>query len=258
MKVSIFSFAANDKFPIDIQHRQYKKYLKDDFEFILFNDAFSPAMQQAIDTIATYNNIDQVNVPQHIHKVQNPSEGYAATLNWAVKDYAVSRGCEIVFLVHADVFPVQPLSVVDIIGDNLVASTMEYRKIDSKEIYYLYPALTMLNMKTIGNQISTLDFSVARGLDTGGMTFNFVEKNNSLVKRLNNLAADGMARLLSSGNLKEYLDADLQICAQYKLNKGWFCEGLYHYMAGSQWNSSNTTTANGHAERMKLFLRYFY
>jgi hypothetical protein len=257
MKISIFSFATNDKFPIDIQYRQFKKFLKDEFEFILFNDAFTPSMQQAIETIVTYNQIDHVNVPQHIHRVQNPSEGYAATLNWAVKDFAINRGCEIILLVHADVFPTQPLSVIDILGKNFVASTVEYRKIDGKEIYYLYPALTAINMKNVGNLISTLDFSVARGLDTGGMTFNFVEKNNSLVRRLNNLASDGMARL-SSGELKEYLEADLQICSQYKLNKGWFCEGFYHYMAGSQWNSSNPAMINGHSERMKLFLKYFY
>ena len=39
MKISIFSFAVNDKFPIDIMYRQFGKYLKDDFNFILMNDA---------------------------------------------------------------------------------------------------------------------------------------------------------------------------------------------------------------------------
>src|ERR1700676_5602406 len=97
MKISIFSFAVNDKFPIDIMHRQFIKYVKEDFDFVLFNDANTDSMVENINNIASYNKIKCVKIPQNIHKdAQNPSEGYAESLNWAVHNYAVQNKCEII------------------------------------------------------------------------------------------------------------------------------------------------------------------
>ena len=83
MKISFFAFAVNTKFPIDIAYRQFHKYIKEDFEYILFNDAYQPQMEKDLNIISESNNIKCVRVPQHIHKSQNPSEAYADTVNWA-------------------------------------------------------------------------------------------------------------------------------------------------------------------------------
>src|SRR5580692_7969425 len=119
MKISIFSFAFNDKFPIDIMHRQFKKFLKDDYEFILFNDALEPSMVETINTIAATNGIQCRRVPQEVHKVQNPSESYAETLNWATHYYAVKNSCEAIVLMHSDIFPIQDVSFSGLLGDQM-------------------------------------------------------------------------------------------------------------------------------------------
>src|ERR1017187_3836542 len=102
MKISIFSFAVNDKFPIDIMYRQFAKYMKEDFEFILFNDAYTDEMFNNINTIAACNKITCVRVPQNIHHTSNPSGAYAETLNWSVHDYATKNQCEVIALMHTD------------------------------------------------------------------------------------------------------------------------------------------------------------
>jgi len=257
MKIDIFSFAVNDKFPIDIACRQFKKYLKEDFEYILFNDANDPEMEKNINIITSCNNIKCVRVPQNIHKVNNPSGSYAETLNWAVHEYAVKNNHEIIVLMHTDLFPICDISISDIIGNYTVASTIEFRVIEGKVFNYLYPALTMVNMKLLQNP-SELNFDLLPGVDVGGKTKEFIEKYPQTVKFLSNHQADYIAAILHDQPISEYFKEDIKICRQHGLNAGWVANGIYHYMAGSQWNANNPTFAEGLKKRMDLFLQYFY
>lgn len=257
MKISIFSFAVNDKFPIDIMRRQFTKYLKEDFDFVLFNDAFDPQMEENINIIASFNQIKCVKVPQNIHPVQNPSECYAATLNWAVREYAVNNNCEIIVLLHSDVFPICDVSVSEIMGEHIAASTMEFRIINGKGINYFYPAFTIINMKLLKN-VYELDFGLDPGLDVGGRTKKFIEDNANSVKFLANHQTSYFLATLDKEPIAEYFKDDLAICRAHGLSAGWIAEGFYHYMAGSQWNAGNPVFASGHKKRMDLFLKYFY
>lgn len=261
MKVSIFSFAVNDMFPIDIAHRQFKKYIKDDFEYILFNDAYDPTMEKNINTIASCNNITCERVPQRIHGVVNPSECYAQTLNWSLHEYAAAKDFDIIVLMHTDIFPICHTSMVEILGDYTVASTTEFRKIGEAGITYLYPAFTIINMKKLKKMLVTeLNFGLAPGFDTGGRTKDFIAKYPNQVKLLPNHQASYFLRTLEgTESLAQYFQEDLDITRAAGLSSGWISEGLYHYMAGSQWNSGDKSEfALGHKKRMDLFLRYFY
>lgn len=255
MKISIFSFAVNHFFPIDIQYRQFKKYIKEDFEFILFNDAIDKKMEDNINLITSFNNIKCVRVPQQIHKVNNPSEGYAATLNWAVKEFAVKNNLEIIVLVHTDVIPIDDICISNIIENNIIASTIEARTINDRVLFYFYPALTIINMKY---NIDDLDFGLSPGLDTGGKTHLFIEKNTTGVKFIPNHQIDSMLHTLEKHRLYEYFKLNVDICKKHILGAGWIAENFYHFIAGSRWNSSDLLSIEGHKQRMDLFLRYFY
>ncbi|HVI42034.1 MAG TPA: hypothetical protein VM577_15390 [Anaerovoracaceae bacterium] len=257
MKVSIFSFAVNDKFPLDIMARQFKKYMQEEYELILFNDAYDAQMEKNINIVASYNNITCVRVPQNIHQVQNPSECYASTLNWAVREYAVKNNCEIVVLMHSDLFPICDVSISNILGDNIAASTMEFRIVNNKGINYFYPAFTIVNMKLLKNP-QELDFGLDPGLDVGGRTKDFIAKYPNSVKFLANHQVSYFLATLGDDPAGKYYETDISICRKYGLSAGWIAEGFYHYMAGSQWNAGNPAFAQGHKERMDLFLRYFY
>lgn len=261
MKVSIFSFAVNDKFPIDIMYRQFKKYMKEDFELILFNDAMNSEMEKNINTVAEYNNIKCVRVPQNIHIVQSPSEGYAATLNWALHNYAVQNNCETVVLIHSDIFPICEISMSEILGNYTVAGTTEFRKFGEVGVTYIYPAFVIINMNALKKTgVGELNFGLAPGVDTGGQTKNFIAKYPDAVKFLPNYqAAYFLATLNESESLAQYFKEDLEISKAHGLSSGWIADGMYHYMAGSQWNSGDKPEFySGHQKRMDLFLKYFY
>lgn len=260
MKITVLSFAVNTKFPIDTQYRQFQKHcFSDDYEFVVLNDAFLNGEARKISELTKYFNINCVRVPQDIHAENNPSQGYAGALNWAVKTYALEKGCEVVLLVHSDVFPYTQLSMKDVIGDNVVASLMERREYQGRAVDYFYPALTMVNVKELGPKIHELDFSCAVGLDTGGKSFEFIQNNQNLkMKFMEHHQIPNVINSLSPG-MQEYLNQDIEICAEYGLNKGWISEGFYHYLAGSQWNLEyDPRFAEGHNKRMALFLKYFY
>ncbi len=257
MKVSVFSFAVNDKFPIDIAYRRFQKHMKEDFEYILFNDAIDVQMEQNINTIAAYNHIKCVRVPQHIHAIQNPSEGYAASLNWAVQQYAPNNGYEIIALIHTDVFPIRDLTITGILDGNAAASTTEYKIVNGQGIIYFYPALTLVNMKLLRNP-QDLDFGLEPGLDCGGKTKYFIQGYPGQVKFLENRQILDHISTERNDPLMEYFRDDLFICGKYKLSAGWVANGFYHYMAGSQWNSYDSGFAEGHRQRMELFLKHFY
>lgn len=258
MKIHIFSFAVNDKFPIDIAHRQFTKYLKDDFEYILFNDASNAQTEKDINMVCDYNKIKNVRIPQSIHNVHNPSECYGRTLNWAVRNYAVTNNCETIVLMHADVFPIFDVSISNILGNSIAASTAEFRILNGKPTNYFYPAFTIINMKLLKN-VNDLDFGLEPGLDVGGKSKDFIEKNTNSIKFLPNHQTSYFINTMdSSYPLVKYFTDDLTICKNHGLSTGWIAEGFYHYMAGSQWNSANPTFASGHEKRMNLFLNYFY
>lgn len=260
MKISFFSFAVNDKFPIDIMHRQFKKYIKEDFDFILFNDAYENDMEQNINLITSSNNIKCVRVPQRIHQSKNinPSQCYANVLNWATHEYAVQNNCEIIVLIHSDIFPICNVSILDIIGENIVASTTEYRLLNNQSITYFYPAFTIINMNKLKDP-NELNFDLDDGLDTGGKTKDFIKNNINYVKFIPNHQAFYFLNTLSADDkFAQYFKRDLDICRSHGLNAGWIAEGFYHYMTGSQWNDGNSIFANGNKKRHELFLEYFY
>lgn len=256
MKISIFSFAVNDKFPINITHNQFKKYMNEEYEFIIFNDAMNIDMETKINEITSNNNIKCVRVPQDIHKINNPSEAYATTLDWAVREYAVNNDCEVIVLMHTDIFPICNISISNIIGDNIIASTTEFRILDGNPVNYLYPAFTVINMKLLKNP-NDLSFGVEPGLDTGGKSRHFINNNAQLVKFLPVYQASYMMSIMEKDPVSKYFKDDLEICRNHGLSAGWVSCGFYHYMAGSQWNADNLTFAEGHKKRMDLFLKYF-
>jgi len=257
MKISFFSFACNTNFPLDIMYRQFQKYMKEDFEFTLFNDAYIPQMEKDINTICEFNKIPCVRVPQSVHKVQNPSVSYAETLNWAVWEYAVKNNCEIVVLMHSDVFPICDVNVSDILGDAIVASTPEFRIVNGKGVNYFYPALTAINMIKLTNP-KELNFLPCPGLDTGGRTQEFIKKYPNDIKYIPNHQIEYFIRILDKDPMAEYYKEDLVICIIAGLSAVWCAEGFLHYLCGSQWNSDNLVFAEGHRLRSELFLKYFY
>lgn len=264
MKILVCAFAYNNKFPVDLQYAQFRKYVTEPFEYVLFNDARCDKEASQLNRVALKLNIKCVRVPQKIHASNNPSEGYAHTLNWTLT-YLKSE--EIVVFVHTDVFPVHTISILDIIQDKEVATTIEHRTVGNSVLTYFYPALTLINMK-IAN-LALLDFSCRRGissgvetidnigLDTGGMTYKYISNRENGVKFIKNHPLVNASSILSLENaeLSNYFERMHSICNRHSISEGWYAVGFYHYIDGSQWNKKEK--AEGRALKLAECLKFF-
>lgn len=269
MKILVCAFASNDKFPISLQYEQFKKHVTEPFEYVLFNDTVTAKESDALEAAANKIGIRCIRIPQEIHKCNNPSQGYASALNWAA-NYLKSE--EIVVFVHADIFPVHNVSITEIIGESDIASTIEQRCVGSDKIIYLYPALTFLNMKKV--DLSLLDFSCRRGpglgetesinnvgLDTGGMSHVYIQRKPDNVKFLENHDIANVVDRLKPEHpkLAEYFDKTAKLCSSSGIPTGWYANGFFHYIAGSQWNASSIgeRQKNGHARKLDRCIEFF-
>ena len=88
-----------------------------------------------------------------------------------MRDYAIKNNCEVIVLLHMDIFPICDVSISNILDTNIAASTAEFRILNGKGIIYLYPAFTIVNMKLLINA-NEIDFGLEPGLDVGGKTRN--------------------------------------------------------------------------------------
>lgn len=183
MKINILSYAVNNCFPIKIQYKNLKKYLIEDFEFILFNDAYENDMIDIINDIANELKIKCIRVPQKIHiDNKNPSKAYAETLNWSIHEYGVKNNLDIIVQMHTDVFPIKQISILDLLDDNIIASTKEYRVDNGKIFTYLYPALTIINLNSIKDVINDLNFNccAVNSRYSNNKNINIIDNDNIL------------------------------------------------------------------------------
>jgi hypothetical protein len=66
-KILLFTYSYNRPDFIKIQCKTFKKFLEDDYEFVVFNDARDQNMEQKINQTCTRYGIRCIRIPQEIH-----------------------------------------------------------------------------------------------------------------------------------------------------------------------------------------------
>lgn len=86
---------------IEIQHRTFQKFLRDDFQFVVFNDAASEEMKSKIEDVCARLGIRCICIPQEIHAApylaREPNDDYQ---NPAVRCANVVQYCLIYWVLH--------------------------------------------------------------------------------------------------------------------------------------------------------------
>jgi hypothetical protein len=272
VNIRVLSFAHNNKFPISLQYNQFKKHVKEPFTFAVMNDASKQQDEAEILAASQALGVTMVRLPQSIHaSSNNPSDGYGHALNWTLRSFLpCDPEADIAVLVHTDVFPVFDVSILDLVGEGHIASTAEARVCPEGAIVHLYPALTIVHLRK--TELSFLDFScrhtigegqtlATMGLDTGGQTFEYLKRYGSHVRFLPSHQLRDAAPHFPSPNpsLDEYFRRIKEVCSSQSLNAGWYADGFYHFIAGSQWIASSSTAAQieAHRQKMALCTSYF-
>ena len=178
-EVLIFTTAYNNSHLIELQIKSFKRFLKDDYKLILFNDADDPSHFQKIENECRRLNIHCENIPQDVvHKnsfkgilkywedafeldKNNPLRTMirqGQVLQYAYEKFGYMHN-DILIIIDLDVFLFKLISIRELLEDNnalVAAAPNENLFFDHTPFRYtiasLWPNLIILNLKFLKNR----------------------------------------------------------------------------------------------------------
>jgi hypothetical protein len=248
-KVLIFTYSYNRPDFIEIQYKTFKKFLKDDFDFVVCNDASNIEDRNKIKKMCAALNIPVIPIPPAIHKrpylQRFPGDDWnnPSVRNCNVVQYSLDKlGFQhkgIVALFDSDMFLVRDFSIKEYLkGYHLAAFGTERAHVN-----YLWIGLVFLDMGKMPNP-TTINFNCGpidgQNVDAGGFSHYYLKNNPTAKVRYMNRTGSNPAlsaqKLLSEGYDKYQIALihtgvdDLQF----------FHDAHFlHYTAGSNWNKKS-------------------
>jgi hypothetical protein len=238
-KVLVITHAFNRPEFIEWQHACLKKFLLDDYEFVVFNDAVGGKPQRLINTTCARLGIKCYPIPQEVHNhlyplilpperfIAHPSNRHADGIKYAFEQLGFHHD-GIVALIDSDLFIIRPLSIASLLEGYDIAAVMSpgfdlsqkdhsvhpHRYHIVPGIEYLWPGVVFMKMNQVPNK-QDLDFSPGKyphfQLDTGGHTFFYLQNNPGV--RVNKL--DQFHYQMN----KEYLNVSMDLPHELKVQQ---------------------------------------
>ena len=193
-KVLIFTYAYNRPDFIILQNKTFEKFLQDDYEFLVFNDATNPDNYREIKDTCKSLNVTCIDIPQEIHDrpyLHRPTESQYAPYhqpsvrNSNVVQYSLDTigfdHNDIVLLIDSDMFLIKPFSAKKFMNGYDLAGFYkqkgEFTGIDLP-FSYLWIGLIFLNSSSLPHK-TALNFNCGViddvFVDAGGYSYLFLE-----------------------------------------------------------------------------------
>jgi len=183
-KVLIFTHSHSRPDFIELQDKTFKAFLKDDYDFVIFNDAPNNNMRIAIEQTCENLNLCCIRVPQELHQQRNdPGSRHIHGIQYALATIGFNHD-DIAFLIDSDMFLFKPFCIRDFIGSNHIAGQKDVRPHQGDiSVTYMTPLLVFMNMKTMPNK-TTLNFDGGcingHACDVGGHLHYYFKNNPTL------------------------------------------------------------------------------
>lgn len=269
-KVLIFTYSYNRPDFIEIQHKTFEKFLLDEYEFIVFNDAIDESMRIQIEQICQKYEIKCIRIPQEIHDpIYNASVRNCDVVHYSLEKVGFAHD-DIVALFDSDLFLIREFSIKKYMKNYDLAGQWQIRD----NINYLWIGLVFLNMATMPNK-NTINFGLGKiensQTDSGGYTHYYLKNNpNARVRWFDNIVY--LADLTCSdcknnqlqlcchniNHMKELEFSDpLIYLAQFSRNsisEIYLQNTFLHYRAGSNWNYESSEY---HQQKTRLIDNFF-
>lgn len=134
-KILIITTAFNKPEFIEFQYKTFKKFLKDDYEYLVFNDAIDPVFKNDINKECHKYNIRCFRVPQELHKLSYGSAELEKLLNnhfqaafrhgdgiyYAFEKFGLNHD-DIFVIIDSDVFLTKEFSIREYLGEYEISS----------------------------------------------------------------------------------------------------------------------------------------
>lgn len=192
--VLIMTTAYNRPDFIQIQYKTFKKFLHDDYEFIVFNDAPSQSMCDAINKTCNELGLRCIRIPQEIHTYaylkRCPGETFnnscvrcANVVQYALNNFGIQYP-GIVMLIDSDMFLVKPFNIKNYLNESNIAGVPQSRiNSDNQIVEYIWNGLVFFNMETLPNK-NNIDFNCGKVLgvsvDVGGHMYHYLKDNSNV------------------------------------------------------------------------------
>lgn len=169
--MKVITSAVNNINFIEIQYNTLKKYLKADYEFIVFNDAKdfpdysnynNINIKKDIELICKKLNIECINIPNHHHINNNSSARRTAdSMNYILK-YQIENP-DIYLLLDSDMFLIDYLDINKYINYDC---SVVLQSRNNNNINYIWNGLYYFNMNSLN--IEELNWNLVPYCDVGG------------------------------------------------------------------------------------------
>lgn len=212
-KVGIVIIAYNNPDFIVLQAQKIKKFCKDDFQVVVIDNSIDKSASEGIKYHAEINGCEYMKTNASSVKGSD-SHSFAANLSY----FRIKGKYDYLFYIDHDCFPVIEFSVIEILGDKLMAGLGQHK--NGKD--YFWPGCLMWNNKDIDQSFINFSPSAELGLDTGGGFYEFVEANREKCIFFNEEHCQNPSFNKSFYNF---------YCM---INNGMFM----HFVNGSNWNDS--------------------
>lgn len=182
-KVLIMTHCYNRPEFIPWQHGTFKKFLCDDYEFVVFNDASDLSIFQQTQAVCQQLDIRCIPVPQSIHYGRNnPSVECGDTIQYMMNTMGFDHE-GIVLLVDSDMFLIRKFNIEKFLKDYEIAAHPQSRDGVHGPVPYLLPNLMFFNMQTLKDK-RTLNFDLGEidgvRTDTAGFTYYYLMAHPAL------------------------------------------------------------------------------
>ncbi|MCL5875971.1 MAG: hypothetical protein M1114_05870 [Candidatus Dependentiae bacterium] len=246
-KVLIFTYAYNRPEFIEYQHLTFKKFMLDEYEFVVFNDARDHEMANKIENMCKKYDLSCIRIPQEIHNrpyLQRwPGEDYnhptirnVNVVQYSLNEYGFDHP-GIVALLDSDMFLIKEFSFEEYMKEHQLAGLPQSKSHAGKQVEYLWIGLVFLDMPNLPDN-RTLDFNCGRvgevPVDAGGQTYHYITNHPQIaVQRMNvSYIPDKSHYNESCWFARQLFDLGYkEIQAEFLLNSTFF-----HYRGGSNWD----------------------
>lgn len=246
----IFSITYNRPDFIKVQKDSIDKFLKDEHELIIVNNARQPEVRELITEECVKNNLrcikTTVNAPEHL-----PGLHHALSLN-SVWNSDVIRNSGKAIIMDGDVFMVEPFSIEEYLYGYVMAGAKQKRE----KYHYLTPIVMLFDLdempdKETINWIGVHVNGVA--LDTGGGLYAYLESHPQIKENVRGMQFTH--HITDYNNNLHVLPDSVQ--QYYKPEYVWelFTHSFLHYCRSSNWDNQSWQF---HSEKTAATFKFVY
>lgn len=243
--IKIYTFA--DKRPdfIILQNKLFKKFIEDDYEFIVINAASSNELKENINFVCEKLNLQCLNFPVLNHF--SPQPACSKPIQWCWDNYISKDNKNISFIIDSDMFLVGAFNVEKYLNNNDICADYDKRL----HVNYIWNGLMIFSPNLKNKNEMNFSEGVVDGVvtDVGGNLYYYIKKYNPKIKHIENIGyihKDNKNTHLLPVNIQEIYE-DSYLCE-------FFEQKFFHYRAGSNWNNKNTEYHNKKTQMLKKLI----